>query len=189
MNREQWLLRGMHELNRRVFRPAKYKLSPRIQVSCGFPSQGAFGMAKRRIGECWYPQTAQDQRHNLFVSPTLDDPVQVLDVLTHEMVHTVAGKTAKHGKKFAHIAKHVGLTGKMTATVAGDALRLQLERIVQSLGPYPHKAISSSRLLRPAPKIKYVTGECVCGYIARVPEEWVESAGLPACPACDTPLI
>ena len=49
----------------------------------------------------------------IFISPSLDDPVEVLDTLVHELAHAVDDCEHKHGKEFAEIAKLVGLEGDM----------------------------------------------------------------------------
>lgn len=185
MYREEWLSKGLSLLNARIFRPHKYKLATDIRVSCGWPSSKAVSLKQRTIGQCWYPIAGSN--HELFISPTLDDPVRVLDVLTHEIVHTLVGSAAAHGSKFKYVALRVGLEGKMTATVAGPELEARLKLIAEQLGPYPHKAIAPPLRVRPVSST--VKGECPsCGYVARVPAAWVAEAGLPVCPACDLPL-
>lgn len=183
--REEWLNEGLLLLGKQVFLPHRYKLSPHIQVSCGFPSSGAFGVGKRTIGQCWYPNSTGGN-HQLFISPTIADPVKVLDVLVHEVVHTVVGSEAKHGKQFKYAATRVGLVGKMTSTVAGPKLEAQLKAMAKRLGEYPHKPIVG--LLKPKRVMpKWIRCECDCEYVIRMPEEQLEQ-GIPDCPVCGTPL-
>ena len=74
------------------------------------------------------------------------DPVEVLDTLTHELVHAVDDCQHRHGKEFKEIALAVGLQGKMREASAGPQLRLRLQSIagvmVSELGPYPHAKLS-----------------------------------------------
>lgn len=180
MYREQWLNEALLLLKKEVFTPNKYKPPGDIRISCGFPNRGAFGV-NRVIGQCWYPSSAGT--HQLFISPTLDDPIRVLDVTVHEVCHTLAGKDARHGKHFKYVATRVGLVGKMTATVAGPVLQPKLEAIAKQLGDYPHKAIQGGTVIR-MPQPKSIKCECECGYTARVSEEWIEIMGPPLCPGC-----
>lgn len=183
--REQWLTEGMHQLNQLVFTPAKYKIPKDVRVSCGFPHTNAFGTRRRTLGECWYPRS--NTPHELFISPLEGESLRVLDILTHEIVHTVAGKDAKHGKQFAHVATRVGLTGKMTSTIAGPALTKVLTSIVGQLGAYPHVAMDPA--LKKANPRGPTTAKaaCDCGYYVRIPYKFLEF-GLPDCPACGTGL-
>lgn len=184
--REEWLNEGLLLLKKQVFAPCKYALAADIRVSCGFPSSKAFSQRQPTIGQCWYPQS--NGSHELFISPTIADSVFVLGTLTHEIVHTLTAKGVGHTGPFRYIAKRVGLTGKMTATVAGPKLTEALQRFVKSLGPYPHKPITGQVRAR-KPALRLVAGGCnYCGYVVKVPPQWVDESGLPLCPACQTQM-
>lgn len=144
--REEWLMEGLYLLSKNLFSPKKYKVSKKIQVSCGFPSSRALSTGRRAIGECWYPQNSDT--HQLFISPTISDPVLVLATLTHEVVHTIVGSKAAHGPDFKYVALRVGLEGKMTATTAGEELTKLLSSFSQKLGRYPHIPIDKNLDLR-----------------------------------------
>lgn len=138
MNREAWLHRAMPRITT-LFTRAGYEV-PEIRVSIGFPSRSALGKRVQRIGECWSDEVATDKVHHIFLSPVLlvsECPTRVLDVLVHEIVHAVVGLKARHGQIFKKCAMAVGLTGKMTATVATDALNVELAGIVEEIGRCP----------------------------------------------------
>lgn len=183
--REQWLCEGLHLLSEYLFKPARYTLSKRIRVSCGFPHTKAFASRGRVVGECWYPK--KDNPYEIFISPLEANPVRVLDILTHEIVHTIAGPEAKHGKDFAYIAKRVGLTGKMTATVAGPKLEQLLQSMVLRLGDYPHSPLDPISKRRTPRGPNSIKAGCECGYYVRVPMQWADTP-LPSCPLCLVPL-
>src|SRR5690606_38637603 len=99
-----------------------------VKVSVGWP--GGPGRKNCVIGQCWAPAAAADGVSHVFISPVLDDAVRVLDVLAHELVHAInfaEGDNCGHRGRFAKIAKGIGLTGKMTATVAGEELAERLQ--------------------------------------------------------------
>jgi hypothetical protein len=75
--REQWL-NHMAQLLGPVFSGAGYPLPSNIRFSCGWP-----GCADRqtRIGECWHSKSSADGTFEIFISPTLSDPLRVGDVL------------------------------------------------------------------------------------------------------------
>ena len=131
----------------RAYRLLREELLPeapeRISITFGFPSTGARKSKNQRIGEYAHQflQGYPDYPTNSgFISlhPTIfNNPSRVLDVLLHEMIHA-ACPDAGHKGMFRTLAKRVGLTGKMTSTVAGPELAEKFETWLQnSLPPMP----------------------------------------------------
>ena len=176
MTREQWLLRAVKKLAK-IIAENDEKLPDNVRVSCSFPSQAI----RTRIGEAWTETASEDGAHETFVSPVVSDPIDVLAILLHELVHHTVGISAGHKAPFKRLAVACGLTGKMTATVAGEDLQNRLGTIAESLGEYPHKKLNpgvgqrkqSTRL------IKCECGEC--GYTVRTTQKWLVF-GAPLCP-------
>ena len=83
------------------------------------------------IGQCWARKSSEIDVNQIFVSPTLIDPVEVLDTLVHELVHDVGDSQNKHGKEFKKICIRMGLVGPMRSASAGpepqkNSLKLDL---------------------------------------------------------------
>lgn len=179
--REQWLMAGMDAL-RPLFAAHGYDVPAQVRVSCGWPGGGS---ARKRIGEAWSPKAASDGVAQIFISPTLDDAVRVLDVLAHEMVHVTVGNEAGHGKVFRACATAIGLTGKMTATVAGPELETKLAGIAQRLGAYPNAKLnlgSRKKQTTRMVKLQCPDPQCECGgYSVRTTRKWLD-VGMPSCP-------
>lgn len=190
-NRESWLVKAVEAL-----RPLFAEIDathdgeaidttiPTVRISVGFPGGGS---AKKRIGECWAPAAATDEVSQLFVSPILDDAARVLDVLSHELIHAIDRCESGHKGRFTKIAKGLGLTGKMTATVASPELKEKLDAIVEELGPYPHAALSLGGATSGPKKqgTRMIKVECPDdGYTLRTTAKWL-AVGLPTCP-CGT---
>jgi len=152
----------------------------RLRVSVGWP-------AKRhgRAGECWPRIKARDQKNHIFVTPTIDEPVEVLAVAVHELLHAADDCLSGHRGWFRRTALVVGLTGRMTATKAGPELRERLNGVVEAIGPYPHGALSKTGSANTAPEFvgsRLLKASCPdCGYVIRVTRIWAEK-GLPVCP-------
>lgn len=117
---------------------AKGHVVPPVKVSIGFTSGG---LRSNHIGQCWSTRLADDALNHIFIVPSLGDPVEVLDVLVHELVHAVDDCLHHHGKEFKKIAKSVGLEGAMRSAHAGKVLRDRLTTLAAELGPYPHGAL------------------------------------------------
>jgi hypothetical protein len=181
VNREAWLTAAV-ELMRPLFAAIDVELPETVRVSCGFP--GGKSPAKT-IGQCWY--TADDKVAQVFVSPILVDPVDVLGVLVHELIHAWDRGQSGHAGAFRACAKRVGLTGKMTATTVGDELREQLAEMVGELGGYPHARLNLIAAAEKKQGTRMLKVECpACGYTLRTTAKWLE-VGVPTCP-CGTEM-
>lgn len=178
MNREAWL----HEFAARLapmFDAAGFPLKlEKVRLSVGFP-KGGKGVRKS-IGQCWSNKASADGFTQIFVSPILGTAREVDHVLTHELVHHVVGLECGHKGDFATLARALGLAGKLTATTAGDELRIKLDAITAAIGPYPHGALNPSEgVKKQATRMLKLTCDG-CGYICRTTQRWLDT-GLPTC--------
>ena len=157
--REEWLMRAVVHLEP-IFQRGGYQV-PQVKVSIGFPSTGAKG---RHLGQCWGSKASEDGINQIFIAPNQSDPVEVLDTLTHELVHAVDDCKSGHGEGFKKIATDVGLKGPMRSAGAGEYLKKDLIKIAQALGHFPHARLlvaggaSRAGIKRPGAKC------AKCGY-------------------------
>jgi len=183
--REAWLNAGIAAL-RPHFGQAGYTVPDNVRVTCGWPSKSALARKNKRIGECWSDSASKGKVFEIFISPTLAEPVKVLDVLTHELVHATIGLKAKHGKVFKRCALAVGLEGKMRSTHAGAELVKTLTGYAATLGRYPHDELEHMTTGERKQGTRLLKAECgVCGYTVRVTRKWLDAAGAPLCPSED----
>jgi hypothetical protein len=178
-NREDWLSAAVSEL-RPIFDAIGKPLPANVRVTCGFPSN-----AKRSgaIGECWADTASADQTFEVLVSPVLDDPLRVFDVLVHELCHSTAG-AMNHGVNFQRVAcaMHLVPTGVKgwKATARGPEFESSFGPIITALGNYPHAALTmSNRKVQTTRMLKAVCPSC--GYTVRLTSKWA-ALGLPSCP-------
>ena len=174
MNREQWLQEAVRHLSA-IFKERGYDL-PEVRVSCGF----AHSTSRRVIGQCWSTKSSEAGINEIFISPKLADPVEVLDTLTHELVHAVDNCEHRHGKEFKAIAKDIGLEGKMREASAGKALKARLTEIAIKIGNYPHAKLavpSPSPTFRSRPRAVCER----CGFKVPMLKAWMHY-GPPVCP-------
>lgn len=185
--REQWLELAVLKL-RPLFAEIDVEL-PNVRVSVGWPSKGGTRSKGKVIGQCWKSVVAADQTCQLFISPILgDDPVQLLGVLAHELIHAWDDCDSGHKGAFAKTAKALGLTGKMTATTVDPESELheRLCGLLEQLGQYPHAPINYEELeliggeKKQGTRMLKLLAEC-CGYTARTTQKWID-VGLPSCP-------
>jgi len=195
--REQWLNNAVTSV-RGIFHANGFPIPDHIRVSCGFPSKRARSLY-RNVGEHFSPDASEDATHQIFISPVLDDSVEVLGVLVHELSHAVTGSS--HGTEFKHCARKVWLEGSLTQTKVGAQFRSNFAPILESLGIYPHAKlnVASSYKVQGTRMIKATCHEDngsltggECGYTIRLSNKWaINSKGettTPDCPFCKVQL-
>lgn len=146
LNRETWLTLTSDIIRRDIIEPVIETSYPsldtdiKVSVSVGHPK------SKNAIGECWNKLASEDgETYQLFISPYTNDSVEVLATLIHELIHAYDALESGHKGRFATIARNCGLTGKMTATTANDALTEQLAGIVDAFGDIPHTKLDADK--------------------------------------------
>jgi hypothetical protein len=180
ITREEWLQIAVEKVTP-IFNEKGYQV-PMVKVSCGFASTGK----DKHIGQCWSSYTSEAKVNEIFISPGLDDAVNVLDTLIHELVHAVDDCKHGHGKEFKKIALSVGLEGKMRQASAGKKLRERLVIMANELVQYPHVKLNfykNKRIYKPSPKARCKE----CGYQIIVPKKWL-NYGAPSCPLHGTKM-
>ena len=183
--REEWLNAAAMIMHLGSLQTPNITTDRKFRVSCGLPSRGAFA-SKRRVGECWHEVCSSDHVNEIYISPTLDDPLQAFAVLMHELCHVIAGLDAGHGKGFSKVAHAIGLTGRMReATMSEETAAWAAGRIVL-LGDYPHGALTGKEdPTRKKQGVRLLKASCPgCDYTFRITRLHAEK-GLPACPVCD----
>lgn len=182
--REQWLEEAVRKL-RPLFHEIKVQL-PEVRVSIGWPSKGGTSTKTKVVGQCWKGSVSKDGVSQIFISPTMgDDPIYVLGVLVHELIHAWDNCESGHKGLFATTARAIGLEGKLTETHVSDDLCGELMIILGSLGELPHSPLVLSemdkqRKPQTTRMLKLVVTDC-CDYTVRTTQKWVDE-GLPMCP-------
>lgn len=180
-NRETWLTEAVGQMTP-LFEQVGLEVPGAVRVSCGLAG-GRIGSA--RVGECWSSECSADGVREIFISPVLSEPGEVLETLVHELLHACLPHEIQHGKVFKDYCKNLGLEGKATATYAGERLLESIRTWESELGPYPHAAMSA--ISKPKQPTRMIKLECPqCGYVARTTLKWL-AIGVPTC-VCETPM-
>ena len=186
--REAWLQAGVDAFRDVAEDIAGFTVPDTLYVSVGFPA-GSRGGSNMAIGQCHYG--TRDGNRTLFISPELGDPVRVLDVLLHEVIHASLPDGVGHGAAFSQAARAFGLDGKPTATYAtkGTVLHDALTALARELGEYPHSTLSFARAQGRKQSTRMLKMQCGgCGYIARTSSKWLDAYGPTICPCGAGPM-
>lgn len=176
--REDWLTAAVVQLTP-LFAAEGLTVPAQVRVSCGFPSNARRSGA---IGEAWKAKASADGTVEILISPTVDNPRAVLEVLVHELVHACGYWTHAAGK-FGAAATKVGLkacNGSWKATEGDASFDGRYGALLAGLGTYPHARLSLSGQ-KPKQPTRLLKAECPsCGYIIRLTAKHA-NRGLPTC--------
>lgn len=187
INREQWLTNAAELICEDIIQPATERARPEndFKVSLGFPN----GKPTKIAAQCWKYEASSENVNQIFINPALDDQLQILDALAHELIHYWDNCASGHQNFFAHVARAIGLEGKLTATYAGDALKAQLQQIIELLPPFPHAGLDISNSGVKKQTSRMIKVDCTapdCGFSFRTTKKHIERINSEsACPACD----
>ena len=136
--REEWLQAAVN-LIAPMFAKVDAPIPDLGRAAIGFPSKGAKGNC---VGECWHSTASADQHFEIFIRPDKSDPVEVLGILTHELVHAAVPLGSGHGPIYKALALKIGLIGKMRHAMPGIHLTEVLKGFSTELGPFPHASLN-----------------------------------------------
>lgn len=176
ITREDWLNAVLHGTVKTLLNEAGTDVPADCRVSVGFPGGGS---ARKRIGECWPRARSADKVNEIFLSPVLRDPMQILETLVHEAIHASDDCASGHKGHFARVARRVGLEGKLTATYAGPVLKGRLQAVLDAMPPLPHGALMLGGIKKQTTRL--IKHECeACGAIWRMTSKYAAVL----CPCC-----
>jgi hypothetical protein len=183
--REGWLHKATDKLRGKFAREALV-IPDKIRFAVAFPSSGARGAVG---GECWSDAASAEGYFNIIIRADFDDPVKVLGILCHELVHACLPFNVGHKRPFQDACKRIGLIGPAKSNYPDVVLTAELATIAEELGPMPHGKLDFSALVADKPKkqgTRMLKAACpACGYMVRLTRKWAE-IGLPICPADET---
>lgn len=190
MTREDYLNAGVEAL-RPIFAVHNAPLPANIRVSTGTPST-----FKRTgiLGETFPDTSSKDGYFNIFVSPTVDDPVCVFEVLVNQLCRCTSGALSYKSNAYVGIAILMGLTCTSNwAHAKGDSTFAEkYVEIISELGEYPHGAVSMATTTTQTTRMLKAVCECLGAdpknqYTVRLTQKWALK-GMPICPLCDASM-
>lgn len=181
LTREEWLNAAAQRLAE-PFAAAGKPLPEKLRLTCGWPSAGGKGQRRRTLAECWRPEASADGTVEVFVSPVLAEPRDVLAAVIHELIHGAG--IYNHRADFKKAATALGLAGPAKATVPGEDFDARYGDELGRLGAYPHAALTpglSGIKKQGTRMLKACCSDAACGYTVRLTKKWAD-VGMPSCP-------
>jgi hypothetical protein len=158
---------------------------PNFRISVGFPKHSRGGKA---IAVCFAKEASSDGVNEIFINPEIDDAREVMEAMVHELIHAVDNCQSGHQNFFAFVARKVGLEGKLTATIAGESLNINLREYAELLGNFPHQKMVMDKTHKKdsTRQLKVSCWNTDCGFMFRTSAAQRSKLipDLSTCPAC-----
>lgn len=141
-NTEAWLTEAV-ELFKPVFADYGHKI-PKVNVLCGFGIDGYKPHRKiNHIGECHPRKYSKDGINDIYITPILNYPTAVLEVLAHELIHAINDCADGHGSMFQNMAKSIHHPDYRFSKLQDHIIFEGITRpMVLKLGRYPRAGIT-----------------------------------------------
>jgi hypothetical protein len=138
---EVWLNEAV-KLLRPVFAESGYEIPP-VHVSVGFSTDGYKPSAKKNtIGVCHASWMTMDGINEIYITPLVTEPVDVISLLVHELIHAVDDCKSNHGPGFQKISRALRCTDNRHVPM--NEWRETIERyraMALQLGRYPRAGV------------------------------------------------
>jgi hypothetical protein len=188
LDREAWLTEAAQFILDDIIKPempAGWHPATGFRVALGYAPRST--ARSKTIAVCIASAASGDGVNEIFVTPAIDDSVDILAALAHEMVHYSDDCESGHKNHFARLARAIGLEGKLTSTHAGQVLTEKLQDIVATLGHIPHAKID---LGKAKPKqstrmLKVFCPDTECNFSYRTSQTNIDKISDFLCPACN----
>lgn len=131
-----------------------------LKISRGYPPKFAIGARIRSVGVTLDPRVSNAGKTEIFISPFLDDSLEVLETLVHELGHAALGGVVGHGPDFKKYSDAVELEDGSNGVLdnhASQALRDKLQDIIDRSEPYPHEGLNLTEAEKLRASIKAAT--------------------------------
>lgn len=141
---EVWLNEAV-ELLRPRFRQAGYEIPP-VHVSVGFSTDGYKpGAKKNTIGVCHARHLTVEGVNEIYITPMRTEPVDVISLLVHELIHAIDDCKSGHGPQFQKISRELKCTDnpKVPVNEWRETIEIYREMALQ-LGRYPRAGVRYS---------------------------------------------
>ena len=141
---EVWLNEAVEMLRPR-FKQAGYEIPP-VHVSVGFSTDGYRpGAKKNTIGVCHARWLTVEGINEIYLTPMRTEPVDVISLLVHELIHAVDDCKSGHGPVFQRISRELRCTDNLRVPLSEFRETIEFYRTMAlKLGRYPRAGVRYS---------------------------------------------
>lgn len=118
---------------------------PPVQLSCGYSPDGFNPKRKRGNydGMCMQKKFSKDSVNMIYISPHITEPMDIMYLLAHELIHAVDDVFSGHGATFKSIARDIGLNeGGKVSWINYLNTQKVFASISEPLGKYPRGGVT-----------------------------------------------
>lgn len=140
---EEWLDKAVDGL-REHFKKYGHKV-PEVLVSVGFSHHGYNPKINysNYDGYCYSRHMSKANINEIYISPFFTEPIEIIFLLAHELIHSIDDCHSGHGARFKSIAKDLGMreSGELHHGKYFSAIKA-FEAIAEPLGRYPRNGVN-----------------------------------------------
>jgi hypothetical protein len=142
---EVWLNEAV-KLLRPLFAEMGYDVPP-VHVSVGFSTDGYKPHAKKNtIGVCHARCMTVDGINEIYITPLVTEPLDVLGILVHELIHAVDDCKSGHGPGFQKISREMKCGDNLKVPIREWFETVERHRVIAcELGRYPRAGVRYSK--------------------------------------------
>ena len=192
--REKWLTTAASILIDEIIQPSTALDIPLIHYSLTAPKTSQ--KKGRVLGECWDKRASTAGIIEIFITANLgeSDSIQILSVLTHEIIHAIDNNEHGHGPEFQRLCRLVGLKGgnngrskeSYTCTEPTEGLLIELNDIIETIGAIPHAAMNVELNGQKKQKNRQLLVKCTCcEFKFRASQKVIDSMTINTCLSCN----
>lgn len=109
-----------------------------IKIACGW---SGLGMEEYVKGATYARNQSVGGMREIFISPAIDDPLEVFGLIVHEATHALLPHNEDHGPVFKMWGTRLGLEGAPEQMLPGVELTATLASLLARADAYPHSAM------------------------------------------------
>lgn len=181
-DRERWLTEAAGYIADDLIAQHAQLTAPTVRLSIGQPTGSTTA-----VGQCYPRSRSTDNTNHIFISPSLSDSLEILRVLTHELIHAYLDCQDGHKGRFRSIALAVGFTPPLTSINTTEALDSALIGYIDLLGPIPHARLDTTPQKRQRGRqLKVFCSNDACGFKFHTSRMQINRIRYTECLVCDT---
>ena len=185
---EEWLTAAGDTLRPAIAQALGIQI-PVPRYTVGFPAQGR---KSNTLGETYPMSASRDGVNEIIIRITLTDPVEILGVLAHELIHVAMDCRYGHGKRFTAHFNRFGFIGSPVGHTMSPDLRIKMAGLASALGEYPRREGLNEAAVNSKQTTRMLKATCqTCGMVYRTTQKWIDLAAHINCGdrSCAGPVI
>ena len=129
-----------------------------VKISVGFAPNTKTNSRVR--GVCFSRAASESRLNEIYISPVINDTLDVLAVLLHELIHAIDDCVSGHQGEFSKRSRAMGFLPPLTSSRPNAQLLEKLQAVKTAIGDFPHAKIAMHGFKQESRSLKCVCADC-----------------------------